>query len=119
MKLSILFAIGSVKARERFLQKFTVQVLEGLERAQEIGDRNKLIVEETAWPDLFIFGAPEYRTKRMTTSKPRQGIMKRLQVNSFFHGICPFVIRSHNKAVSPIKCPRVRASQTPGILGWG
>ena len=34
---------------------------------------------ETDWSDLFILQAPEYRTKRQATRKPREAVLKRLR----------------------------------------
>lgn len=56
MKLFIFLVVGTlIDARDRFLQRFTVQVQEGLDTAKRIADANRLTLETTDWPDLFIF----------------------------------------------------------------
>jgi len=57
MKLLSLLAFGIVTARDRFLQRFTVQIEEGVEAATRIAAAHRLTLEVTSWPDLFIFQA--------------------------------------------------------------
>jgi len=40
---------------------------------------NRMVLERTPYPDLFILSVPKSRSRRSTTAKPRTAILKRLE----------------------------------------
>jgi len=94
----------SVEAK--FSQRFTIQVQDGFSTAQNIANKhrkiihfrltsgrlifgmdfcysgelfNRMVLERTPYPDLFILSVPKSRSRRSTTAKPRTAILKRLE----------------------------------------
>ena len=65
----------------KYANRFTIQVKAGKDEAQRIADKHRMDLNLTPFPDLFVLSVPSRRSKRDLTSKPRKGIIRRLNVN--------------------------------------